>query len=215
VASHQGASLNRALAIRVVCILVGAASPTAAQGAHWPTIQPVDVTRTYDVSGRRAADTPLRLIVRDVSGSPAYRLECHNGDYDVDSEINYSGDFQCALFALRGRSPTSWNLLATSDSVQQDSDWMNRGRMLAWQLHAECGDVPDYGRTRRFRLRHMLLTIQFKNIRWSAGRRPLDPGLDGFTVSVQASPDPHARTASSAPAPLRSDPEACDFPLGG
>ena len=213
-ASHQGASLNRALAIRVVCMLVGAASPTAAQGAHWPTIQPVGVTRTYDVSGRRPADTPLRLIVRDVSGSPAYRLECHNGNYNDTSEYNYSGDFQCALFALRRDSPASWNLLATSDPVQQGSDWMNRGRVLAWQLYGACGGVPDYGRTRRFRMRHMQLMIQFKNIRWSAGRRPLDPGLDGFTVTVQAHPDPRARSASAEPAPSRSDPEACDSPPG-
>lgn len=214
-ASHQGASLNRSLAIRVVCMLAGAASPMVAQVARWPTIQPVDVTRTYGVSGRRAADTPLRLIVRDVSGRPAYRLECHNGDYNDTSEYNYSGDFQCALFALKGRSPTSWNLLATSDPVQQGSDWMNRGRMLAWQLYGACGDVPDYGRIRRFRLRHVLLTIQFKNIRWTAGTRPLNPRLDGFTVSVQAHPDPHLQTASAAPAPLRSAPEACVSPLGG
>lgn len=172
-ASRRGAALNRTLAIGGVCMLVAAASPMVAQQAHWPTIQPVEVTRTYDVSGRRATDTPLRLIVRDVNGKPAYRLECHNGDYDEESEFNYSGDFHCALFALHG-SRASENLLATEDSVQQGSDWMNRGRMLTWQLYGACGDVPDNGRTRRFQLRHVThYPVQGHSLaRWSAAPRP-------------------------------------------
>jgi hypothetical protein len=191
-------------------------SSVGAQEAHWPTIRPVQVSRTYDVSGRGPKDTPLLLIVRDTSGRPAYRLECHNGDYDVDSLYNFSGDFQCALFALRGKAVASGNLLATSDPVQGSADWMNRGRMLAWQLYsAECADVPDYGRTRRFRLRQMRLTIQFENLRWNARRRPLDPGLDDFTVRVRAAHDVSAWTQSAAPAPLKMDPKRCDFPLGG
>lgn len=147
--------------------------------------------------------------------SPRTGWSAHNGDYADTSEYNFSGDFQCALFALKGRALASWNLLATSDPVQGGSDWMNRGRMLTWQLYRACGDVPDYGRTRRFRLRHMRLTIQFENIRWSAGRRPLDPGLDGFTVRISVSPDSSARTTSAAPAPLKLDPDLCGFPLGG
>ena len=106
-----------------------------AQQARWPKIQPVDKTRTYDVSSPRTSDTPLRIIVRDVRNKPAYRLECHNVDYDVTSEYDYSGDFHCALFALKGGSRASWNLLATNDPVQRSTDWMNRGRMLASQLY--------------------------------------------------------------------------------
>ena len=153
--------------------------------------------------------------MRDVRNKPAYRLECHNVDYDVTSEYDYSGDFHCALFALKGGSRASWNLLATNDPVQRSTDWMNRGRMLASQLYGTCGDVPDYGRIRRFRLRHMRLTIEFANLRWRTETRPLDPVLEGFTVHVRATPDASAQTESSAPAPLKADPESCDFMPGG
>jgi hypothetical protein len=206
--------VNRLHAIGAVLMLVASSSGGAQQG-HWPTIKPAEVERTYDVSQSRSADTPLSLILRDVNHKPVYRLECHNGAYDVLSEYSYSGDFHCALFALKRGSQASWNLLATSNPAQQRSDWMNRGRMLAWQLYGTCGDVPDYGRNRRFRLRHMQLTLQFKNIRWRTGTRPLDPVLDRFTVRVHASPDANARTETSAPAPLRTEPTSCDFPSGG
>jgi hypothetical protein len=97
-----------------------------------------------------------------------YRLECHNGDCGVDSEYTYSGDFHCALFALSGRSRASSHLLATNSPAQQRSDWLNSGRMTAPQLYGACADVHDYGARRHFYLCHVLLTIEFRNVRWRA-----------------------------------------------
>ena len=141
--------MRRIHTIPVLCVLI-LSSRMVAQVSNWPLIQAIEVSRSYDLPEWRVTDTPLRLILRDLRGAPVYRLECHNGDYGVDSEYTYSGDFHCALFALSGRSRASSNLLATNSPAQQRSGWLNRGRMTAPQLYGACADVHDYGARRRF-----------------------------------------------------------------
>ena len=204
--------MRRIHAVSVSCALF-VSSRIVAQESKWPIIQATEMSRSYDLPESRETDTPLRLILRDLQGTPVYRLECHNGDYGVDSEYTYSGDFHCALFASSGSSRVSWNLLATKTPAQQRSDWLNRGRMTAPQLYGACANVPDYGASRRFYLRHMLLTIEFTNVRWKATPTTSgEPKLARFTVHVRASPDPHARTDTAAPSPPPKVSRLCGFP---
>ena len=123
----------------------------------WPEIQ--SFTKRWqipDVSGTQA-DTPATAYIRALNGTPIYKLECHNGNYNDQSRMNFSGTFQCALFALKGTAIDSWNLLA--DRNEQDSDWGNRGRMLSEQLLGSCAKWPEYGSLRVFRLREMNITL--------------------------------------------------------
>ena len=147
---------------------------------------------------------------------PAYEPECHNGNYADTSELTFSGDFQCALFALNeSRAVVSWNLLATDEPAQQQSDWFNRGRMIANQLFGFCGTVPEYGKLRHFSLRGMLITFQFSNLIWSnQNRSPRQyraqsrPQLQQFSFDVSVIEDGTAQTAS-AKAVSGTPPSSC------
>ena len=116
-------------------------------------------------------------------------------NYDDSSEITFSGDFHCALFAVTGNRRTSWNLLADKTPAQQHSDWLNRGRMIANQLRDECAGSP-YGITRVFRLRSMRLTLRFSDIQWVTGPAD-DARLKQFTFLASASTDPTARESTA------------------
>lgn len=117
----------------------------------WPEVVPVHKAFTFVNPGQGGTDTPALLFVISVDGDTAYKLECHNVNYDHDSEMTFSGDFQCALFALKRGGIASANLLADSSRDQQTSDWLfNRGRLLAVQLWGPCGTYAEYGRLRNF-----------------------------------------------------------------
>lgn len=178
---------------RVAFALAAAVLGFSADGAVWPEVQPVEASRTFDVS--KPGDTPFTLVIKDRAGAPAYKLECHNGDYDDTSEMNYSGDFQCALFALGANGErVSWNLLATDEKEEQSSDWYNRARVMAGELFGECGENPDYGRVRRFRLRGMAITFWFGNLVWQ-GRGSRGHRLAAFTFRLRVVNDGRALTA--------------------
>jgi hypothetical protein len=184
------------------CLALMNVRSACAQPPSWPSVKPAQAAQTFKES---RADTPFLLIVHGTTGAPAYKLECHNGNYEGTSEITFSGDFQCALFELNGSGTVvSWNLLATAEPAQQQSDWFNRGRMTSNQLFGTCGAVPEYGMVRHFSLRGMLITFHFSNLIWSKQRRPLQrsqsqppPQLQQFSFNVSVIVDGTAQTASA------------------
>ncbi len=139
-----------------------------AHASNWPIIQPLHGQRTFINPGRGNADTPFLALIKDAGGVPIYKLECHNGNYENESEMNFSGDFQCALFALKGDALASGDLLAANTRNEQSTDWWNRGRMRSAQLREPCLAFPEYSTDRRFKLRGMLITLRFSGIQWSA-----------------------------------------------
>ena len=189
------------------CLALAVASRPARQGIHWPVIAPVRASRTFTKPGWGRTDTPFLAFLRDVNGRPIYKFECHNGNFDQDAGIYYSGDFQCALFAVRGVQRTSWNLLATASRTEQTSDWANRGRMFASQLRGRCRLYPEYSTLRNFELRGMLVSLKFDDIEWSAGGKR----LAGFRFTFEARPDPAATSATAAPPTGPRPPLGC-FP---
>jgi hypothetical protein len=120
--------------------------------------------------------------------------------------MDFSGDFQCALWAQKGGHIASGNLLADSSKDSQTSDWLfNRGRMLAIQLTDQCGTYPDYGLVRHFRTRGMRVTMEFGDLRWSISAR--QQRLEQFTVDLTVVPDSSAQSETSetlaSPRPAR------------
>jgi hypothetical protein len=107
------------------------------------------------------------LFIKNTAGVPIYKLECHNGNYEELSGLDFSGDFQCALFAIKGGTRNTWNLLVSQAEAEERSDWLDRGRVTSNQFRGECGEVPEYGKLRNFRLRGMLITLEFSNLKWS------------------------------------------------
>lgn len=175
---------------------------------EWPPIRPVEVSRTLN-NKTTIADTPFFLSIKDVHRVTIYRLECHNGNYENGSKINFSGDFQCALFAIKNGSRVSGNLLATNTKDELSTEWWNRGRTRSAQLRGKCLDYPDYSTDRIFKLRGMRLTLRFTKMKWGRNKsREHGPVLTGFTFTFKAVPDESAHTANAdvvgAPAPPAS-----------
>lgn len=153
----------------------------------WPVIRPLDEKHVFMDVGKKDADTPLFTFILGTLGIPLYKLECHNGNYPDDSEINFSGDFQCALFAIKGRNLLSGDLLGNAKEPQGAEK--NRARIHAAQLRGDCLQFPEYSTERHFKLRGMQITLRFSDIEWSAGR------LSGFTFTLKAVPDESAVSA--------------------
>lgn len=163
----------------------------------WPKIQPFSHEWHIPNASKPDADTPVLAYIQDEAGQPAYKLECHSGDYSNQSEMNFSGTYQCALFAQKDGHNVSWDLLADRD--HQDSDWDNRGRMIAQQLEGSCGETPGYGTHRSFTLRGMRLELTFKDLNWqpSSGAQAGKRQLDSFTLAATVRPDPKAMIAQA------------------
>lgn len=163
----------------------------------WPKVQPF--SHEWHILDASKADTPVLAYIRDVAGQPAYKLECHSGLYEDESKINFSGTYQCALFAFKDGHRASWNLLA--DRNHRDTDWNNRGRMMAQQLEESCGDTPGYGTHRVFMLRGMRLELVFKDLKWesASGTQAGERQLNSFTFVATAQPDSKAWSPQAAP----------------
>jgi len=195
--------LKRLVLGSVVGVLLASAAD------RWPTIQAVSDEHSFALN-EQGGDTPFALVIKDKAGEAVYKLECHNGDYEGRSPINFSGDFQCALFGLKRGVRDSGNLLATDTPAEQGSDWMNRGRMLATQLWDGCAGYAEYGSVRHFRLRSMLITFQFKNLKWLSFERYNRPRLQAFKFGISVVPDDEVSTAFAEPVPGERPPPECD-----
>lgn len=183
-----------------------------AQTRKWPIIRPLEERRAFINPGQNNADTPFVVVIEDSGSVPAYKLECHNGNYQDGSEMNFSADFQCALFAVKGATRTSGNLLAADTKDELSTDWWNRGRMRAPQLRGECLKYPEYSTDRRFKLRGMLLTLRFTDVKWNPGKdQPDGPTLAGFTFFLKAIPDESAQSSRAA-VPIGPRPPAACYP---
>lgn len=157
----------------------------------WPVVKAVD--RTFEIRIQGGSDSPVVVLLTTAAGEPAYRLECHTGDYEDESLINFSGTLQCAMFAVAGQKVLSGNLLAADSPPERGSDWMNRGRMLGRQLQGRCAAYPEYGAVRHFRFRTMVVTLRFSHLVWER-----QDSLRSFVLEVSVRADPTATSARAA-----------------
>jgi hypothetical protein len=194
-----------------IAIVATAGSPTlSAEASHWPAIQPLHESHTFLDPGRGDADTPFVALVKSLDGALAYRLECHNGNYDGESISTYSGDFQCALYALKGNALITGNLLAANTSDERSTDWWNRGRMRSSQLLGECLAYPEYSTDRNFKLRNMRVTLRFTDIAWGTQSDERSaPRLARFTFDISVVPDKAAKGSRAALAVGPPPPRSC------
>jgi len=193
----------------VFALMTMFAMDLSAKANEWPVIRPVNVIHTFR-NRTTGSDTPFSLSIRNSEGVPVYSLECHNGNYENNLEMNFSGDFQCGLFAIRNGSRVSGNLLAANTKNESSTDWWNRGRMRSAQLRGTCLDYPEYSTDRTFKLRGMRLTLRFTNMKWSPrDSREHDQVLTGFTFTFTAIPDESSSTARADVVPGPAPPAPC------
>jgi hypothetical protein len=124
----------------------------------------------------------------------------------------YSGDFECRLHSYDKKDYESTLLTELPDS---DKDWESRGRFLAEQLVAPCGEYRDLGRERSFRLRGFKLELNLSNVVFADSQRSFSgaaSALKSFDLEVVVEPDPTATSSiASTPSlpPLNSLSERC------
>ena len=181
-------------------------SPTAHAPGGWPVIRPVHAQYTFIAPPGPGVDTPFTLHFEDMAGPQIYKFECHAGGAGDESEMSWTGLFQCALFPTKGNTVTAVNLLASDTREEQSKDWWNRGRVLASQFQAPCLDYPEYSTLRHFKLRGMDLTLSFTDVAWGAGK---EPALQKFTLTVDAAPDLDAKSPMAEKADGSRPPKAC------
>ena len=124
----------------------------------------------------------------------------------------YSGDFECRLHSYDNKDYESTLLTELPDA---DKDWESRGRFLAEQLVAPCGDYRDLGRERSFRLRGFKLELNLSNVVFADSQRSFSgaaSALKSLDLEVVVDPDPAAISsiASTPSLPLlKSLSEGC------
>ena len=157
--------------------------------------------RTFDVQAVGRSD--VRLTVKSRNGNPLYELQCHSAGYTGDPEFDYSGDFECRLSSVGGQN--EYSTLLTEDS-HQSRDWESRGRFFASDLRGACALIREFGATRTFRLRGMVLTLQITDQRFSENGK-----LRSLKLIVAVRPDPGSITpiAAVVPFPATGVPVGC------
>ncbi len=124
----------------------------------WPTVAPL--TQAVHFVDREKQEAKMEVV--GIDGKPLYLLECHLNAYDYDDpNFDYSGDFECRMISLY--SNNIYSTLLTEDA-NQSRDWQSRGRFLLSELVGKCGDYPEYGKIRHFRLRGMNLTLEISKL---------------------------------------------------
>ena len=210
--SGNSAGALMKIGIKLVHVTLAMISATSmlAKPNRWPVIQSLTEKHIFNNAGANGSDTPVVAFVKDTQGVPVYKLECHNGIYDDESEIAFSGDFQCALFAIKGSTFTSGDLLAANTKNELSTDWWNRGRMRSAQLRGECLKYPEYSTDRRFKLRGMLLTLRFTDMQWGPPKdQQKSPVLSGFTLILKVVPDESAHSSRAEVVTGPKPPTAC------
>jgi len=172
------------------------ADPKSALTEEWPKIQPLEVTSGINFEGNKAL---LSIPFFDKGGKVRYRLVCRGvKEIYLDSlmdrlKINYLGPWMCVL--NKGNRETEFTLLNAGGVAP----WHGRGYFYDKQLIASCGNYPEYGRVRHFRLRGFILTLEFTDI----DVRDDDVVYGVFKVLVKSDP---SATSEYAEKPKYLDP---------
>ena len=166
-----------------------------AMASDWPVVR--NFRRTFDIawdSPRIDIDVPLV----DLNNVVAYRLICHGGTDDASldalsekSGINYVGPLMCVL--NEGNNETETSLLAEENLPP----WHTRGQFSRKQLVGSCGNYPQHGKKRSFRLRGFVLSFDLSNtddngIRATRSLMKISIKRDPRILSVSAQPSGYA-----------------------
>jgi hypothetical protein len=185
--------------VSVALIVLCASSDAGLVDAKgWPTTLEIHKTYSFTDAGKAEA----RLEILGVKGNLLYLLECHAAGYEGDPEFDYSGDFECRLKSTTGKDRYSTLL---TENPKQTRDWESRGRAFVEELFGKCGDYPEYGKVRHFKLRRMRITFTFSNVvvrdNLLSKSQPAEnsASLRSFRFDVEVKPDPTATSAIAQP----------------
>lgn len=159
--------------------------------ANWSPVEPA--TKTVHMTD--ASTARFVLPIRSSSGRILYKLTCYGQKSQPNAnDFVYDGDFECRLTAT-GTDKSRYSTLLTEDP-NQSRDWQSRARFFGTELAGECGDIPEFGRSRDFLLRGMRISLRITNPTFTSKQK-----LQSFTfrVSVANDADPVAQGQIAAP----------------
>lgn len=189
-------------------LLLAGAAPTEAANhvqQNWPAIEPTQ--RIVHLQNGTSAS--YEMDIYGVDKKPLYKLACHTFLYDGDPDFDYSGDFECRLKSLY--SSERYSTLLTDDP-HQFADWDSRGRFLLDEVTGKCADYPEFGLTRHFRLRGMLITLSIHDLKIqnNDGSNPqygnLKQLFGPFVFDVKVALAPEALSSIAEPVPYLRPP---------
>ena len=143
-------------------LLVALGCQAVASADEWPRVREFQASFGIDRPSERIF---LLLPIYNYDNEEEYRLVCHGGSTEyldwLSSETgsNYSGLFRCDLFDTPIIHSESSLLSEDGTAV-----WHQRGQYHASDLIGDCGDYPEFGRLRHFRLRGFELTLAVEDI---------------------------------------------------
>jgi hypothetical protein len=160
---------------------------------QWPAVKPI--TQDYDFQD--ASHATVNLVLDGTSGSHLYLFHCRPGLLRgiAGEEADFNGDFDCHLHSLYSRDRYQSLLIDDPlDVVEAHS----RGEVWVKDLRGKCGEYPDWGRMRSFRLRGMILKFEMRHVRFTETKSE-DPKLAAFKFKVQVISDPTAFSSIAEP----------------
>jgi hypothetical protein len=182
---------------RVLAMVAGALAAGPANASAWPRVVP----QTGSAEIEQVPEHGVQWALRDANGRTAYELTCKTGDSGDGEDFDYSGFIHCRL-DTPGRKAWPPSLLMPADSTRT---WQGRARFMLGDVVAACGQVPDYGATRSFRLRGMQLRL-------TVDRLDVDPGAPPFYVRrFRLAYDVRPDATATAATPARVAPEPAWF----
>ena len=143
-------------------LLVTLGSESAATPNEWPRVREFQASFGINASSERRF---LLLPIYNYDNDEEYRLVCIGGSTEcldrLSSEMGaiFVGPLQCNL-RDRAEIHHEHTLLGEDGSPA----WHTRGQFSWDQLVGDCGDYPEYGRVRHFRLRGFELTLAVEDV---------------------------------------------------
>lgn len=161
----------------LILALVFALPECSPAQSNWPKMREFDDSFPVDTNAERI-DFVKPLY--DVNGMIKYLFVCRGGgekyldELERDRNIIYVGILGCRL--SEGDKEIEYSLLA-EDEV---APWHTRGQFHNFnEVVGDCGNYPEYGRIRHFRLRGFELTLSATDMAYAASNQ-----LQSFTMRI-------------------------------
>jgi len=154
--------------------------------SDWPSIRPFNVTVSINMSDEKIH---FSIPILNTKGSIVYRISCHGGSQsycDEELEDLLGSNFvspMCFFMSDASKPSTLGPLLAEDGSAH----WHTRAQVHFSDLIGLCGDYPEFGRLRHFRVRGMAITIHFQQVDLDANGQPSQ-----LQVNISGDHDPTA-----------------------
>lgn len=154
----------------------------------WPRVADLDTAIAINVLSQRIH---FKLPLKGRTGKTLYTIFCRGGStVYLDSLSDKTGVNYCGalcFFLVKGTPDETkslqgnWNLLCEDGTAH----WYSRGQIMDYtELVGACGNYPEYGNLRHFRLRGLELALHFIRITTDSVGKPTS-----FVVAMSAHPD--------------------------